>query len=103
MVIKKLSIPVSFNGHSFSELQISGHYKESHAEITLNEIESLVYGLRGRTVSPHESKGGFTYFASEPEYLGNKAYRLVWLIPDDLSFIGIVNVFRVRKYDKKKK
>lgn len=97
----KLTNEITINGIAYKNIYLSNHYKEAHPDITEKEILFLMRGLSSRYFEPCETKLGFSYFASEPEYIKFKAYRIVWLIPESLKYLGVINAFRVRKYDKK--
>ncbi|WP_409477822.1 hypothetical protein [Pseudobdellovibrio sp. HCB154] len=98
----KASIMV--NGILFTRVVIDTHYEKKH-KATMNDkiILGLIQALYGRSFLPETvSTSGFKYFVNDPWPLNDKWYRLIWLIPPDHSYIGILNAFR-RKNGKTKK
>lgn len=98
----KASIMV--NGILFTRLVIDTHYEKKH-KATINDkiILGLAQALYGRYFLPEAvSESGFKYFVNDPWPFNDKWYRLIWLIPPDNSYIGVLNAFR-RKNGKTKK
>ncbi len=90
--------PIRINGRLISEVRIDPHV-EKHKEITSELIIELVTELDGIEVLPEKRKDSFEYFVTQL-YLGNKNYRLVWLLEDLQIYVGIITAFRDRKKRK---
>jgi hypothetical protein len=91
--------PISVNGIEISRVIIDDHYKEKHSDYMSDDlILHLVKKLDGRKEAPDNMVGKFSYFATLVE-LGDKQYRLVWLLENDAIYIGVVNAYR----DKRRK
>lgn len=99
---RKFQIDLTINGLPIKELVIDPHYEKRHgASVTDEIILALITGLDGIEIEPDAvDKAGFRYFVTEPHYFEGKPYRLVWLLPRDSSFLGIVNCFR-RPHEKR--
>lgn len=92
------------NGILFTRVVIDTHYEKKH-KTTMNDkiILGLIQAMYGRSFLPETvSESGFKYFVNDPWPYNDKWYRLVWLIPPDESYIGVLNAFR-RKNGKTKK
>ena len=87
-------IPIIVNGLKLSEVVIDPHYEEKHAaSISDVLILTLVKKLDGSYESPGTRAGKYLYFAKLIT-LNNRQYRLVWLLEDRKTYIGIINVYR---------
>lgn len=82
---------------------IDSHYEEKHRESISDEIIlALVNSMNGGVYEAHRAdEEGFQYFATEPHFYEGKPYRLVWLLPDEGNFLGVINCYR-RPYGKRK-
>lgn len=90
--IHKLNVYV--NGVWFLYIHIDNHVFERHGEhITIELILELVKLLNWKKVDPDSVKDGFVYYKSDLR-LNKKTYRLIWLIPNDNSFIGVRTAHR---------
>ena len=82
---------------------IDPHYELKHAK-TVNDliILSLLKDLNDSDFEPEETdEDGFEYYSTEPHYYRGKSYKLIWLLPRNASYIGIINCYR-RSYEKEK-
>ena len=85
---------VIVNGKGYSEVIIDSHYEEKHSgQINDELILALVLRLNGRYENPVGTQDNYSYFVTMID-LGQKLYRLVWLLEDDAIYIGVVNAFR---------
>ena len=92
------SLSVVINGFEIRQVQIDPHYLEKHSDSIDDQIIlELVKKLDCEMTIPKKTTEGFDYFVSEPVWLGSNPYRLVWLLPKDRSFLGVINAFRVTK------
>lgn len=86
------------NGTRFTEVWIDPHYELKHSR-SINDdlILKLVDLLDGKWHLPQVVRDdGFRFFATDLE-LGDKLYRLIWVIPPDESYIGVRNAYRSRR------
>lgn len=84
------------NGLTFRQVVISTHFERKHkASMNDHLILGLVQQLHQQRFLPDAvDEAGFRYFVADPLILNGKAYRLVWLIPPDRSYLGVRNAFR---------
>ncbi len=93
--------PIFINRACISKVIIDPHYEEKHGGSINDElILSLVKKLNGLIQLPDDEEDGFRYFATLIE-LDKKKYRLIWLLEEEQIYIGIVNVFRDSKGEKR--
>ena len=89
------SLSLEVNGHHFSRIDISQHYKEKHPDITDELIlELLKLFVDKRTFQP--DKLTIDYFVLEKILYQGKKYKLVWQLENKTSLI-VVNCYRIRK------
>lgn len=89
--------PIMVNGKKVSRVIIDDHYKEKHLDYMDDSlILKLVMELDGRKELPDAIVVKFSYFATLVE-LGDKQYRLVWLLEEDAIYIGVVNAYRDKR------
>lgn len=84
------------NGRSIESVVIDPHYEEKHAAaVTDKIILELVKFLDGKTfVLVDVDQKGYQYFVNDWLELDGIFYKLIWLMCDKESFIGIVNAYR---------
>lgn len=87
-IIKKIIV----NGRSVRRIVVDDHFKK-HKEITDDLILDLVRQLDGTDNIPDDTKDEFEYFVNLI-VIGNKKYRLVWLLEKEKLFIGVITAFR---------
>jgi hypothetical protein len=90
-------INITVNGIQINRVVVGTHYEKKHTD-SMNDdiILDLVELLDGKEFIPEKTDGKFQYFKSEPLFLDNKKYRLIWLLEDDQIYIGVINAFRRR-------
>jgi hypothetical protein len=95
-------LKVQVNRRSYEEVIIDSHYEEKHrASVNDEMILDLVRALDGLEFPvAGTDEEGFEYFKTDPLFLGEKPYRLIWLTHPKETFIGVRNAFR-RNYAKK--
>jgi hypothetical protein len=94
-------LKIKVNGRSFNAVIIDSHYEIKHSK-TVNDsiILRLVKSLEGAEHRPESVlPSGFEIYVTEPVFLDDKAYRLIWTLHPDEDYIGIVNAFR-RNHEK---
>ena len=92
---RSYSLKLVVNGIYFSEVIIDQHYRQKHAASMSDFIIlNLVRKLNGRLFRPFASDSRFKYFRHDPLELSGKNYRLIWIIPAEEDFIGVVNAHR---------
>lgn len=96
----KLNVYV--NGTWFHNVLIDSHVTEKHGDsITEHIVLDLVKLLHMEFyTSEHIDENGFEYFVNNELRLGEKVFRLVWLIPPDKSYIGVRTAFRRKSRGK---
>lgn len=90
------------NGQWFSTLLIDAHVMEKHGP-SMNDtlVIRLASLLHLQDFEPEAvDENGFEYFVNSDLLLDGKAYRLVWLLPPDKSYLGVRTAFRRREYGK---
>ena len=97
MARRSFRIKIEVNNRSISELIIDSHYEIKHtASISDRLIIELVQLLDDGDFSPESRSRGFEYFATDISDAAGKAYRLIWLMEDGESYIGVINAHRRR-------
>jgi hypothetical protein len=92
---REYDISITVNGRRVTKIIIDPHYEAKHSGSISDEvIVSLVKLLDGGTYPVQDRNEPFEYFATDGLILGNKAYKLVWLLEDDQIYIGVVNAYR---------
>lgn len=88
-------LKLEVNSYQFSEIIISHHYQEKHADITDELIlELLELFVDKKTFQP--DKLTTDYFVLEKILHQGKKYKLIWQIENQKTFI-VVNCYRIRK------
>ena len=88
---------ITVNESKVVQVVIDSHYEEKHHSYMSDElILRLVKKLDGRRELPETKKGRYSYFATLIA-LGEKSYRLIWLLEDHAIYIGVVNAYRDRR------
>lgn len=90
-------VSMEFNSLAINEVVIDQHYKIKHAEMSDDLILKIIKELNGESRVHTKEKDGFYYFVEDPISIEGKPYRLVFLMEKGLSYIGIVNAFRVKE------
>lgn len=89
-------LKITLNGRAFNAVLIDSHYEIKHSK-TINDsiILKLVKSLEGVEHRP-ESRlpSGFEIYVTEPIFLDDKAYRMIWTLHPNEDYIGVVNAFR---------
>lgn len=96
---KRYLCPLRVNGLDLAFVIIDQKYRAKHPEMNDEIILSLVQQLRNKEHDPEEEGEGkgFRYFKTEPVYWKNRPYRMIWLLPEDGSYLGVINAFRIPK------
>jgi hypothetical protein len=91
-------ISLTVNGLKIEAVVIDGHYKEKHSPLMDDElILKLVQSLDGEYHDFNDDKHPFKYFVKNEIEIESKLYRLIWLLEENQSYIGVVNAFRSSK------
>lgn len=92
---------ISINSIRVSEVIIDPHFEERHSN-TIDDklILKLVRKLDGRFEVPDSVSEPYSYFVTLIE-LDSKQFRLIWLLEDEAIYIGVVNIYRDARKEKK--
>ncbi|PWU19510.1 MAG: hypothetical protein C5B49_05680 [Bdellovibrio sp.] len=89
--------PIIVNGIQIVQVVIDPHYEEKHQRYMNDElILELVKELNGRNELPESTTGRYSYFATLIE-LGQRQFRLIWLLENHAIYVGVVNAYRDRR------
>ena len=88
---------MEYNGISIFEVIIDDHYKCKHPEVNDEIILGLISKLHMIKRIPMKVVDAYSYFVEEPIYYESKPYRLIFLIEENKSYIGVVNAFRIKE------
>lgn len=95
---RSYNIDIEVNGHAIKRVIIDPHYELKHSSSISDEIIlSLVEKLDGGEFRPIDQEGQYLYFVNDRMQLGNKLYKLVWLLDKNEIFIGVINAHRRKK------
>jgi len=99
---KRRSYPIRLivNKYILNEIIIDPHYETNHHYMTDELICELVENLNNRRFIPKDRKRPWYYFEADVEH-GGKNYHLVWCLEDNKTYLGVINCYRKKKYDKK--
>ena len=92
---REYDIQITVNKRSIRKVVIDPHYEEKHsASVDDQVVLRLVKQLDGRLFEPDAAQPPYTYFVTDDMVLGEKRYKLIWLLEDDALYVGIVNAYR---------
>lgn len=92
---REYDIQITVNGHRITKVIIDPHYEAKHSGSLNDEIVlRLVNMLDGKIFEPEDTDAPYLYFATDGMILDDKKYKLVWLLEDDMLYIGVVNAYR---------
>lgn len=97
-MFQRYKLNVYINRTWFHDVLVDSHVNERHGD-SINEqtVLELVKLLHMEFyISEGTDENGFEYFVNNELRLGEKVFRLVWLIPADKSYIGVRTAFRRR-------
>ena len=84
--------PIIVNGQVIKKVIVDQHVRK-HPDITDDMILDLVRELDGGEYRPDDVKPPFEYYVTL-ERLGEKQYRMIWLLEQDEIYIGVITVYR---------
>lgn len=92
-------LELTINGRFLNKVIIDPHYEEKHANSVSDQvILKLVLQLDGRTFLFADSdEDGFQYFVNDHIELDKRFYKLIWLLHESESFVGIINAYRRKR------
>jgi hypothetical protein len=83
------------NGRLINEVIIDPHYEKKHKESISDElILKLVRQLSGRKFPPNNVKENFSYFVYDMLMLEQKKYKIVWVLENEKTYLGVINAYR---------
>ena len=86
------------NGRFINQIIIDDHV-DKHIGITDTLIWRLVKMLNGVEQRPDDFKSPYEYYVTLLEF-EQKQYRLVWLLEEHESYIGIITAYRDKRSKK---
>jgi hypothetical protein len=87
-------INLVLNGIFISKIIIDPHYELKHKEsISDALIMDVFLSLNGSVFELEDRKNKYSYFSVQWFY-HKKMYRLVWLLEDNETYIGVINFYR---------
>jgi hypothetical protein len=97
VVRRTYPVKITVNGVSVSRVVIDPHYEIRHRSSMGDElILKLVGDLDQGTFLPDDiDKDGYQYFTYDT-WIRGKFYRLIWLLPPERDYLGVVNAYRRR-------
>lgn len=94
MVRRAYSINLVLNEIFVSKVIIDSHYELKHKESINDElIIEILLQMNGFSFEVEDRRQPFSYFSATWQYAG-KFYRIVWLLEDNETYVGIINVYR---------
>jgi len=101
---REYDISITVNGRQIMKVVIDPHYELKHSDSVSDEVILQLVGLLNGGVFPTQERSGvFEYFVTDRLKLGDKLYKLVWLLEDDELYIGVVNAYRRKDGISKRK
>lgn len=95
MIRREYSRRITVNNRLLLRVIIDPHYEVRHSKYMSDSlILDLVMQLHGYQFEPVSSKEGYEYFVTDNLRIRGKAYKLIWLLEKDESYIGVINAFR---------
>ena len=92
---REYGIGITLNRLRMTKLIIDPHYELKHAaSINDQVIVRLVQLLDGKIFEAVERCSPYSYFVRDKIELDGKFYKLIWLLEDDETYIGVVNAHR---------
>lgn len=92
-------LKLKINGVTLNRVIIDPHYEEKHrASITDEVIIELVKIMDRRAFVPVEiDEDGYSYFVNDYIEFNKIFYKLIWLLHESETYLGVVNAYRRRK------
>jgi len=92
---RRYSLNLVFNQIEINSVIIDSHYEKKHFHSMTDEIIlKLVKQLDWIVMSPNIVKFPYYYFVQDRMLLNDKFYKLIWLLEDSESYIGVINAYR---------
>ena len=96
-------IKLVINNRKLDELILDPHYEKKHGNYLTDEIiYNFALELNQKKVIIEDRKKPYDYFSHWPLFREWRAYKLIGCLEDDKNYLGIIDCYRRRKYDKKK-
>ncbi len=99
MIVEYRKYPVflKFGGMFFHEVWIDPHYEEGHMTYMNDQlILKLIKNIYDHDVKLGSEINGYKYFKVNTKY-DFKSYRLIIVVPEDLTYLGVRSAFRVKE------
>ncbi len=92
---REYSLDLTVNRKRITKVVVDPHYEEKHSSSIDDEIIlRLVQMLDGKFVEPDVEDPPFNYFSQDQIGLNGKFYKLIWLLEENESYIGVINAYR---------
>lgn len=93
---REYAIRIIVNGILITKAVIDSHYEKKHSESVNDEIiKELVGALNGKFFVPDAQTNQFSYFVTESRDSRDKRFKLIWLLEEHETYIGVVNAYRI--------
>ena len=95
---REYPFPVTVNGLKIETVIIDPHYEEKHSSSINDElILKLVQTLDGEFHDFVDEKSPFKFFVKNEIEVGDKLFKMIWLLEENQLYVGVVNAFRSSK------
>jgi hypothetical protein len=88
--------PLTINSRNITKLIVDDHVDKHSDHINDELIKRLIKTLDNERFEPVKEVDGFQYFASAIKD-NNKWYKLIWLLEENLLYIGVITAFRDKR------
>lgn len=95
MIRRVYPVDLLINGVRIDRVIIDPHYERKHSGSVSDEvILKLVFEMNGNRYDHKAEVGSFRYFVSEKVIHEGRLFRLIWLLEEGQTYIGVVNAHR---------
>ncbi|MBY0315025.1 MAG: hypothetical protein K2Q26_05875 [Bdellovibrionales bacterium] len=91
-----LPVRIRINYRCINKIVIDPHYEKKHSGSVTDEIiVALVDQLHEKIFFPViRDAQGFDYFVNDRMEYSRKFYKLIWILHDEESYVGVINAYR---------
>lgn len=92
---REYHLDLTVNRKRITRVIVDPHYEEKHSSSIDDEIIlGLVQMLDRKLIEPDVEDPPFNYFSQDHIELNGKFYKLIWLLEENESYIGVINAYR---------